>query len=300
MVGGFRLEVDVVALQRVIACALAAVLLAWPSAAMAGGHGDGHVTGNDPENVYDTDINLIPDGDDRTPPNSDIPAVETPPTPTHTEPVCEDHGGRSYNDGNSCSFIVRCTAADGTQGYLVQEFTDMDPPELVGTYCVTEQEIQEIEPTVTPGLVQEAFEQIPLPKSELVVQPPRGDAPVNFAVIYSTVADDQDQSVQLLGQRVYLKIWPSAYTWHTGDGSEDIVTDWPGRTYDRSLSDLDNYVWHKYLEAGVVQPAVDVTYSAEFSVGDQAHWEPVDGTVTVEGDPNPLTITPLNPVLSGN
>jgi len=153
---------------------------------------------------------------------------------------------------------------------------------------------------VTPGLVLDAFKKISLPKSELVIQPPKGKAPVNFNVIYSTIAEDQDQSVELLGQTVYLKIWPSVYTWHTGDGSEDIVTDWPGRVFDRAVPDPENYVWHRYLESGAVQPAVDVTYSAEFSVGDQSHWQPVDGTVTVEGDPSPLTITPYNPVLSGH
>ncbi|HEY3014834.1 MAG TPA: hypothetical protein VGJ41_06975, partial [Nocardioides sp.] len=132
-----------------IAIALAVVLLGWPSAAMAGGHGDGHVTGNDADNVYDTNINLTPDGDESTPPDNDVPAVETPATPTHTEPVCEDHGGKSYNDGTACSSIVRCGAPDGSIGYLVQIVTDTEPPRSVGIDCVTEQEIQNIQPTVT-------------------------------------------------------------------------------------------------------------------------------------------------------
>jgi len=265
-----------------------------------GGRGGPHASSNDAHNYMQVQQEQQNSGHAHDVDETNSPVAETPQVTTHIDPVCEDHGGRSYNDGSSCSFIVRCTAADGTQGYLVQELTDTDPPELLATYCVTEQEIQNIQPTVTPGLVLEAFGQIPLPKSELVIQPPKGKAPVNFNVIYSTIAEDQDQSIELMGQTVFLKIWPSAYTWHTGDGSEDIVTDWPGRVFDRALPDPENYVWHRYLDAGVVQAAVDVTFSAEFSVGDRSHWQPVDGTVTVEGDPNQLTITPYNPVLSGH
>jgi len=294
-----------VAALRLIGLAFAVPVLSWAHPVSA--NADDHVNANDNNDMYDVGVKDGQRGSDE--PGSDdenSPAAHTPTIPTHVEPVCSDHGGQSYNDGNACWSIVQCETSDGTHSYLVQEVADTEPPQTVATWCVGEQEIQEIQPTVTPGLVLEAFEQIPLPKSELVIQPPKGTAPVDLEVVYSTIAEDQDQSVQLLGKTVYLKIWPSAYTWHTGDPSDlpdnerDFSTDWPGRTFDASLPDMGSYIWHKYLTAGDVTPAVDVTYSAEFSVGDKTHWQTVDGTVTVEGAPNPLTITPLHSVLNGS
>ena len=286
-------------LQRLIALVTFVIATSVSTAAFA----DHHVHANDDGNYLNTDANDGQPSSNQTPssdgPSTD-PAVNTPTVSTHIVPVCEDHGDLAYNAGFACGTVAQCETSDGTHSYLVQEVTFTDPPVTLAAWCVGEEEIQNIQPTVTPGLVLDAFKKISLPKSELVIQPPKGKAPVNFNVIYSTIAEDQDQSVELLGQTVYLKIWPSVYTWHTGDGSEDIVTDWPGRVFDRAVPDPENYVWHRYLESGAVQPAVDVTYSAEFSVGDQSHWQPVDGTVTVEGDPSPLTITPYNPVLSGH
>lgn len=43
-------------------------------------------------------------------------------------------------------------------------------------------------------------------------------------------------------------------------------------------------------------PGVDVTYQADFSV-DGGRWRPVDGTVTIEGDPQTLQTLTATPHL---
>jgi hypothetical protein len=215
--------------------------------------------------------------------------------PTHFVPACTDRGGTPYNNGSACERILQC---DHGNGYLVQEVTNTDPSETLNTFCVTEQELQQIAPTVTPGLVLTALRRIPLPAAELSIQPPGHRALVNFDVIFSTGARILTPTVTLLGQRVYLKIAPVTYRWVPGDGSEALVTDWEGQPFQRGDLDMGDYVSHRYELAGVVGPRVDVTYTAEFSVGRADRFQPVPGTVTVEGTPTALRIVEAAGVLN--
>jgi hypothetical protein len=146
-------------------------------------------------------------------------------------------------------------------------------------------------PDVTPGMVAAAFARIPLPASELDVQPPNGRTLVNFDTNFFTTTQPFDTAVTLLGQRVDLHIVPSAFGWRFGDG-ESVTTDEPGSPY----PELD--VTHSYLRKGQVAPSVDTTYTATFRVNG-GPWRDVPGSVTIPGAPVALQVLTATPVLVG-
>jgi hypothetical protein len=134
-----------------------------------------------------------------------------------------------------------------------------------------------------------AFRRIPLPPSELIVQPPNGKTLVNFATNFYTESGPFTRAVTLLGQRVDLRIWPSRFGWEFGDGAA-LATTSPGSPY----PDLD--ITHGYRKAGRVGPRVDTTYAARFSVNG-GPWRDVPGTVTIPGNPVDLQVVTASPVL---
>lgn len=144
---------------------------------------------------------------------------------------------------------------------------------------------------VTPGLVATAFRRIPLPASEVVVQPPNGRTLVNFRTNFYTERDEFTRVVRLLGQRVELRIWPARFGWRFGDGVERWTTT-PGDKYPH----LE--VTHRYLSKGRVAPSVATTYAAQFRVGG-GPWRDVNGTVTIPGTPQGLRVVTARPVLVG-
>ena len=146
-------------------------------------------------------------------------------------------------------------------------------------------------PAVTPGLVLAAFRRIALPASELVVQPPGGRTLVNFETNFYTDNGEFTRTVSLLGQRVELRIWPSAFGWRFGDGDTKQTAE-AGSPY----PDLE--ITHRYLSKGQVSPSVDTTYAAQFRVNG-GPWRDVDGTVTIPGAPQDLRVVTARPVLVG-
>ncbi|CAI9403590.1 hypothetical protein HIDPHFAB_04012 [Nocardioides sp. T2.26MG-1] len=146
-------------------------------------------------------------------------------------------------------------------------------------------------PQVTPGRVLTAFRRIPLPASELVVQPPGGRTLVNFETNFYTEQGEFTRVVRLLGRRVELRIWPESFTWHYGDGSSEQT-----RSAGSAYPDLE--ITHRYLSKGRVGVSVDTTYAADFRVG-AGGWRPVGGTVTIPGEAESLEVVTARPVLVG-
>lgn len=147
-------------------------------------------------------------------------------------------------------------------------------------------------------VVSHALRRVELPESRLVVQPPGGKTLVNFDTIFSTDAKPFERTVRLLGREIVLRIRPSSFSWHFGDDSEPLSTAEPGRAYRRGLS-MDSYITHQYTDANAtVHPRVDTTYSAEYSVDGQP-FQPVIGTVTIDGAPVSLRVVEARPVLTG-
>ncbi|MDH2415213.1 hypothetical protein [Nocardioides sp. CER19] len=143
----------------------------------------------------------------------------------------------------------------------------------------------------TQGDILRAFRQIPLPASVLVIQPPGGATLVNFDTNFYTEAAPFERTVTLLGHQVRFRIRTQSFTWHFGDRTE-TRTSKPGAAYPA----LD--VTHRYLEKGTVSPSVDTTWEADYQL-DGGAWAPVDGTVTIAGAPQRLTIRSATPVLVG-
>lgn len=146
-------------------------------------------------------------------------------------------------------------------------------------------------PQVTPGMVLRAFRRIPLPASEVVVQPPGGRTLVNFDTNFYTEQGEFTRVVRLLGQRVELRIWPDTFTWRYGDGASEQTSS-AGSAY----PDLE--ITHRYLSKGRVAVSVDTTYAADFRVGNGG-WQHVDGTVTIPGEAESLRVVTARPVLVG-
>ena len=71
-------------------------------------------------------------------------------------------------------------------------------------------------------MVAAAFARIPMPASQLEVQPPDGRTLVNFDTNFFTGTRPFDRTVPLLGQLVDFHIVPSEFGWRFGDG-ESLV-----------------------------------------------------------------------------
>ncbi|WP_158305649.1 hypothetical protein [Nocardioides sp. JS614] len=136
-----------------------------------------------------------------------------------------------------------------------------------------------------------AFRRVPLPASELVVQPPGGRTLVNFETNFYTERGELTRVVRLLGRRVELRIWPEAFTWQYGDGVSE-------RTRGAGSPYPDLEITHRYLRRGRVVVRVDTTYAADFRVG-AGGWRHVDGTVTIPGAAEGLRVVTARPVLVG-
>ena len=146
-------------------------------------------------------------------------------------------------------------------------------------------------PILTRQMVGAAFQRLPLPAADLVIQPPNGRTLVNFDTNFYTEQGEFNRTVTLLGQQVELRIWPERFVWRFGDG-QVRETSSPGSPY----PNLE--ITHSYRRKGKVEPSVDTTYAAQFRVA-EGPWQDVDGTVTIVGSPQQLRVVTARPVLVG-
>lgn len=201
---------------------------------------------------------------------------------TVEEPAClggaETCGEPAFCDDGSPMIVIWYQSSDGN---LLSSDTS----------CPVEAGQAATAPQVTPGMVAAAFQRIPLPESELNVQPPNGRTLVNFDTNFYTEGGEFTRTITLLGRQVELRIWPSRFGWQFGDGRSTWTTT-PGAKY----PDLE--ITHRYLEKGRVTPSVDTTYAAQFRVGN-GPWRDVVGTVTIPGTPEGLRVVTARPVLVG-
>lgn len=149
-------------------------------------------------------------------------------------------------------------------------------------------------PVLTPGRILEAFRRIPLPEAPLEVQPPGGETLVNFDTILHTQAEPFTETVQLLGRQVTFDISPASFTWSLGTGETMTTTD-PGRPWARGVP-MDQYVSHRYTEAGPVTLDLTTTWGARWRLGD-GPWRDVDGTVTMTSPAQDLQVRTAQPQL---
>jgi hypothetical protein len=166
---------------------------------------------------------------------------------------------------------------------------ELDPLLDPVAFCPEPDDDAEVD--LTPGMVASALQIIPLPPSQLQVQPANGRTLVNFETNFFTDAAPFDRTVTLLGQRVDLHIVPSGFGWRFGDGEALSTTD-AGAPYP------DLRITHAYQRKGGVAPSVDTTYTATYRVNG-GPWADVPGSVTVPGLPVGLEVLTATPVLVG-
>jgi hypothetical protein len=141
----------------------------------------------------------------------------------------------------------------------------------------------------SPGEVFRYFKSLPLPHLTTKQQPP-GNALVNLPVIFFTDSPTtQTFTVDIRGFRVVIDATASAFTWHTGDGT-DVTSTEPGAPYP------DQTVTHEY-RAGRYTASLTTTWSATFRV-DGGPEQQVPGTTTTDGTPVTFTVLQAHAVLT--
>lgn len=199
--------------------------------------------------------------------------------------------------GLSCTPVTLCEA-DSSMGttHALHQYSGVEvhgwPYGVTGTCEPSDAGRQQSLPT----LLLQAFRRVPLPEPQLSIQPPKGKTLVGLETIFSTKAEPFTRTLTLLGRQITLRIEPSSFLWHHGDGTSH-TTDWAGKAWDRDEPEIDGYLTHVYEHTGTVRPSVEVTWSAEFRVGGGA-WRPVNGTVTRAAAPVPLQVVEGEPVLN--
>jgi len=200
----------------------------------------------------------------------------------------------------SCAPSTVCTATSsgksptGFNFVTAYGYADGRGHFAVGAPC-TEAQANADKPSLAALVLQE-FRRVPLPAPALSIQPPNGKTLVGLETIFSTKADPFTRTLTLLGQQVTLRIEPSSFLWHHGDGTSQ-TTDWAGKAWDHDSPDIQGYLTHTFEHTGTVSPSVEVTWSAQYRVGRGA-WQPVNGTVTRAGGPVPLQVLEGQPVLN--
>ncbi len=155
-----------------------------------------------------------------------------------------------------------------------------------GVHCV---DITDIEPVVTPAMVQAEFERLPLPLGEINLQPSDGVVLVNVgAIFYTTQPATASYDVVILGQAVHIDAFIVDYTWRVGDGSPDV--------HGRGAPYPDKSTLHVYTAPGPVQVTLTLTWDATYTV-DGGPVTPVLDTTTTDSPPAPLTVVEAESIL---
>ena len=192
-------------------------------------------------------------------------------------------------DGTAAILWMLITADSESRSYSVQ--CPGDPPPTGAEPAAG--------PTVTPARVREAFERVPLPESDIMIQPEGGETLVNHPTFLRTDAAPFDETVTFFGGRitVVLHIEPTSFLWHHGDGTTATTTD-PGSAYDKSMGlDYGHLVFHEYAKATKeVAVSVDTTWAATWTLNGR-DMGAVPGTVTKTGIPQSLDVLEARPVL---
>ncbi len=240
-------------------------------------------------------IGVCHDGREGPPALQVEPATDGGSAPTYSyEPVCIRGEGIQGDGFYGCDGRQRC----GKNGPLFNVWAHLPDgsDEYLGEQCFEPDEAPAPAPQVTQALVLRAFQRVPVPASEMSIQPPGGKTLVNLETIFSTEAAEFTRTIGLLGHRVDLEIWPSRFEWVTGDGA-DFATDWAGRPWEKGVP-MGEYITHLYDDADAVTTRVDTTWSARYRV-DGGSWQDVGGTVTIEGEPFDLAVLSAAPHLVG-
>ncbi len=146
-----------------------------------------------------------------------------------------------------------------------------------------------LNPPPSPGEVFQYFQRLPLPQLPTRHQPP-GDGLTGLPVVFHTDGPTtQTFTLDIRGFTVDIVATASAFTWHTGDGTELTSTE-PGAPYP------DHSVEHDY-RSGTYTAGLTVTWNATFTVDGSAPAD-VPGTTTTVGPTVTFDVLQARPVLT--
>ncbi|HVX45402.1 MAG TPA: PKD domain-containing protein [Mycobacteriales bacterium] len=146
-------------------------------------------------------------------------------------------------------------------------------------------------PEPTPALVLAQLKRMDLPRGRISFQPAWGGLVNKAEIFYTTVARDRDRTITLLGRSVDVHMHIVSYHWDFGDGA-DLITTTPGAPYP------SHEVEHVYRHDETYRLTLSLTYSATFSIAGGPP-QPIDGNITVTGEPIELTIRNAHAELVG-
>jgi hypothetical protein len=181
--------------------------------------------------------------------------------------------------------------ADGTAGRIeVPEGTlpgsPVGPWEQLDRACV---DITALNPAPSPAEIFRYFQTLPLPQLPTRQQPP-GNGLVGLPVIFFTdEPTTQTHTLDIRGFTVDITATATAFTWHTGDGT-DLTTTTPGDPYP------DHTISHDYA-SGTYTASLTTTWTATFTI-DDGLTVPVPGSTTTEGPPITFQVLQARPVLT--
>ncbi|TFV91543.1 hypothetical protein E4P40_05815 [Blastococcus sp. CT_GayMR20] len=150
-------------------------------------------------------------------------------------------------------------------------------------------DITALNPPPSPAEIFRYFQELPLPQLTTQQQPP-GNGLVGLPVIFYTDSPTtQTFNVDIRGFAVEIVAGATAFTWHTGDGTDIPTTD-PGAPYP------DQTVTYDY-SSGTYTAYLTTTWGATFSVNGGASVA-VPGTTTTDGPPVTFSVLQARPVLT--
>jgi hypothetical protein len=115
-------------------------------------------------------------------------------------------------------------------------------------------------PAITAADIAAAFEWtfVPIAPSHTGVNPSSGTLVNADTIFYADTGKTFTTTVRLLGQRVRLRLQPTSWTWHFGDGAAK-TTRTPGAPYPSTD------VTHRYTKTGRYPASVTVTWDGTFT-----------------------------------
>jgi hypothetical protein len=216
--------------------------------------------------------------------------------PAHHYTVHQVCHGTERHEGGNCASPQLCPGPP--PGISYELYRD---GEFYGTTCLSPDQASTFG-EITPGYVAEQWQPLAWEHAELSLAPRFGETYVNFPTAFFTTMSPEPQTitVKLLGTPVTIEATPTTWTWHPGN-STDTDDQWstsdPGTAYYDGV-DLDSLNVFHYLEAGTVNPSVDVTYTGRFQVNG-GDWQDIPGDLTEPGTSVNLLVKPATAHLQG-
>ena len=203
-------------------------------------------------------------------------------------PACADNRALSVTDGFvntlDCPGAHKCPDPGQTQMYIARRTVDgatRGPWTFTGSACLDPQQLLGYDPAAAAAFALDYFKHLPLPEPGVHVQP-AGRALVNLpTIVYADAPPTGRWSVDHAPFPT-ITITGTPH-WQVEAGGASVTSDTPGRAYDGTdpRTDPGHYLTHTFTEpAAATAVTVTVTWSANFTLGDDPTPIPMNGTVS--------------------